>query len=135
MGLELKRLDHVNIRTARLDTMIAWYTRFLGMTVGARPDFSFPGAWLYAGPDPIIHLVGRESTPLSDQTDLNLEHFAISATGLRAFLDTLSAGAQRHDLRKVPGFPIVQVNLWDPDGNHIHVDFDAAEAKAEGIQS
>jgi hypothetical protein len=23
---------------------------------------------------------------------------------------------------------VLQVNVWDPDGNHIHVDFDLAEA-------
>jgi hypothetical protein len=27
----------------------------------------------------------------------------------------------------VPGFPIVQINIWDPDGNHLHVDFDPGE--------
>ncbi len=30
----------------------------------------------------------------------------------------------------VPGFPVVQVNLRDPDGNHIHIDFDQAEHDA-----
>jgi hypothetical protein len=30
----------------------------------------------------------------------------------------------------VPGFGTVQVNVHDPDGNHIHVDFAPAEAAA-----
>lgn len=28
----------------------------------------------------------------------------------------------------MPDFPIVQINPHDPDGNHIHIDFDASEA-------
>ena len=58
MTLAIKRLDHVNVRTANLDAMIEWYGDMLGMKTGPRPDFSFPGAWLYAGDDPVIHLVG-----------------------------------------------------------------------------
>ena len=63
MGVTLKRLDHVNVRTANLDAMIDWYGAMLGMTTGPRPDFPFPGAWLYIGNDPVIHLVGVETQP------------------------------------------------------------------------
>ena len=27
----------------------------------------------------------------------------------------------------------VQLNAWDPDGNHIHIDFSAEEADAAGM--
>ena len=129
MTVSLKRLDHVNVRTANLQGMVDWYGRMLGMTTGRRPDFDFPGAWLYAGDDPIIHLVGRDKAPSSDDGDLRLEHFAISATGLGDLIDRARASGERYKLLRVPGFPIIQVNLWDPDGNHIHIDFDIAEAE------
>jgi hypothetical protein len=32
-----------------------------------------------------------------------------------------------HETRRVPGLGIVQVNVWDPDGNHIHIDFQPSE--------
>ncbi len=35
---------------------------------------------------------------------------------------------QEYDARRVPGTNEVQVNIWDPDGNHIHVDFAASES-------
>ena len=129
----MKRLEHVNVRTANLDGMVEWYGRMLGMKTGPRPGFSFPGAWLYAGEHPIIHLVGREGRPGAADDDLRLEHFAISATGLVDLVERAKAAGERHDVRKVPDFPIVQVNLWDPDGNHIHIDFDAAEADGTGL--
>lgn len=129
----LKRLDHVNVRTANLEAMVEWYGRMLGMHPGPRPGFSFPGAWLYAGEHPIIHLVGREAQPGADESELRLEHFAVSATGLAELVERAKADGERYNVRKVPDFPIVQVNLWDPDGNHIHVDFDAAEAEGTGL--
>jgi catechol 2,3-dioxygenase-like lactoylglutathione lyase family enzyme len=132
MALNLKRLDHVNLRTANLDGMIAWYGRVLGMHPGPRPGFGFPGAWLYADGHPIVHLVGTETAPGADATDLRLEHFAISATGLKGLLERLDTEAAERHLRPVPDFGILQVNVWDPDGNHIHIDFDAAEA--EGLE-
>ena len=130
MTFALKRLDHVNVRTGNLDRMRAWYRDILGMSEGPRPDFSFPGAWMYAEGHPIVHLVGRDVAPIAGHDDLNLEHFAISAQGLGALIDRLEAASERYEMRHVPGFPIVQVNVWDPDGNHIHIDFNSAEAQA-----
>ncbi len=133
MPVALKRLDHVNLRTANLEGMIAWYGRVLGMQPGPRPGFSFPGAWLYADGHPIVHLVGVETAPGADPAGLRLEHFAITASGLKELLATLDADGATCRLSPVPDFGIVQANIHDPDGNHIHIDFDAAEAEGLGL--
>ena len=120
-------LDHLNVRTARLGDMIAWYENVLGLKEGWRPNFPFAGAWLYAGDRPLVHLVEVEQEPGSDPHDLKLEHGAFRGkdyAGLIAALD--KAGADRNVVR-VPGTSIIQVNVWDPDGNHLHIDFDAAD--------
>lgn len=132
MTVEVKKLDHVNVRTANLDGMVEWYGRMLGMLPGPRPDFPFPGAWLYAGEDAALHLIGVEAEPGADATDLKLEHFALRATGMKELLERAAGAGEKADVRKVPGFPIVQVNMWDPDGNHIHIDFGVDEAEAAG---
>ena len=129
---EITRLDHVNLRTAQLDTLVAWYRDMLGLVPGARPDFDFPGTWLYAGDRALVHLIGVQSPPADDHTDLRLEHFAFSATGLKPLLARLKAAGARTRLRRVTGFPVVQLNVWDPDDNHLHIDFDLAEA--EGLE-
>ena len=129
MDFALTRLDHVNVRTANLDAMTAWYCDRLGMQTGPRPSFDFPGVWLYAGGLAIIHLVGR-SVPPAPPENLALEHFAISATGLAKLLTRLDAVGEAYRTLRVPGMSLFQVNLWDPDGNHIHIDFDSAEADA-----
>lgn len=125
--MPLTGLDHVNIRTAKMDAMIAWYDDVLGLRAGPRPDFGFPGAWLYLGAHPIVHLVEVDhDVEVTDR--ISLEHFAFRATGLKAFLANLEERKIDARVSQVPGMPIVQVNVFDPEGNHIHVDFDAAEA-------
>lgn len=133
MGVRMKRLDHVNVRTSRLGEMILWYGEMLGMEPGPRPDFGFPGAWLYAGEHAVLHLIETEAEPGAAANDLKLEHFALSATGIGDLLTACRERGERAELRKVPDFPIVQVNLWDPDGNHIHIDFDEDEALSAGV--
>jgi catechol 2,3-dioxygenase-like lactoylglutathione lyase family enzyme len=128
MTVSIKKLDHVNLRTADLPRMIAWYRDVLGLREGPRPDFSFNGAWLYIGDDPVIHLVDVSTPPVAGQ-NLALEHFALAATGMAGLLEQLRSRGEPAKVRRVPDFPIVQVNLWDPDGNHLHVDFDLKEAE------
>lgn len=126
--MQLGALDHVNVRTSRLEAMVDWYGRVLGMPSGARPPFPFPGAWLYVGEQPFVHLVGTSEEPGADPADLKLEHFAFSAKGLSSFVAKLEAAGERFEKRVVPGFGITQVNVWDPDGNHIHIDFAPGDA-------
>lgn len=123
----IERLDHVNLRTGRLDEMVAWYGEVLGMTPGPRPDFGFPGAWLYANEQALVHLVAVDPGPGPQGDDLSLEHGAFSASGLAAFLALLDARGDRYRIVRIEDFGIVQVNIWDPDGNHLHIDFKASE--------
>ena len=127
--MRLGRLDHVNIRTANLLAMADWYCRVLGMQQGKRPPFAFPGAWLYCDGHPFVHLVGVGKQPAGG--DPTLEHFAFSASGLAEFTARLKAAGIAYRAAKVPGTAIIQINVFDPDRNHIHVDFNGEDEKAE----
>lgn len=129
--MKINGFSHVNLRTARLSEMIAWYSEVLGMHSGRRPDFGFGGAWLYLGDTPLIHLVEVPSEPRT--RDPKIEHFAFDASGIADFAARLEERGIAHTIDPVPGFPIVQINLHDPDGNHIHVDFDLTEAETVGL--
>jgi len=124
----IEALDHINIRTGQLEAMIDWYTEVLGLKSGPRPPFPFPGAWMYAGEHPLVHLVETDPAPTDPGVDLQLEHGAFRATGFDGFIARLKARDDRYEVARVPDFPIVQVNVWDPDGNHLHIDFDTADA-------
>ena len=123
--MPVESLDHVNLRTTRLADMIAWYGAVLGLENGMRPDFGFAGAWLYAGGRPVVHLIEVEEEARGSEGALKLEHFAFSATGLADFEGLLRERGERYRRSDNPLTGLVQMNVWDPDGNHIHVDFDA----------
>jgi catechol 2,3-dioxygenase-like lactoylglutathione lyase family enzyme len=122
----LLALDHVNIRTPHLERMVRFYCDVLGMTIGERPAFSFNGAWLYCDGRPVVHLVEIAQQP-RPSGQLRLEHLAFSAVGLREFVERLNALGVEHRLGRLPTYGTHQVNLHDPDGNRLHVDFSAEE--------
>ena len=122
--MQIGRLDHVNVRTAQLDAMIKWYDEILGLRMGPRPNFPFPGAWLYSGEDAVVHLVGVDGDPgAGAEQDLKLEHFAMSASGRSSFEERLVAAGEKFETVDLKEVGITQYNIWDPDGNHIHIDF------------
>ena len=126
--MQIGKLDHVNVRTCNLDAMVVWYTDILGLKPGDRPNFPFPGAWLYAGDQAVVHLVGVDGPAgAGSEADLKLEHFALSATGRAAFEEKLTTHNQEFRINELPDAGIVKYNVWDPDGNHIHIDFQLDE--------
>ncbi len=126
--MSIEKLDHVNLRTTQLGAMIDWYGAALGLQPGRRPDFPFPGAWLYAGNTVVLHLIGIDGPPgAGSERGLKLEHFAFSArdiASVQARLQTMGEPYQRVELLTLD---LAQLNLWDPDGNHLHLDFPSDE--------
>lgn len=121
----IQRLDHVNVLTANLAAMIDWYGDILDMHPGPRPPFSMGGAWLYANGLPYVHLV--ETGSKRQSVEPKIEHFAFAATGLPEFLEKLDGRGIAYTVDKVIETPLLQVNIADVDGNHIHVDFASEE--------
>jgi catechol 2,3-dioxygenase-like lactoylglutathione lyase family enzyme len=123
--MPLSDLDHVNIRTANLETMIRFYAEVLGLTLGERPPFRFGGAWLYCGEKAAVHLVEVAETPSTGEP--RIEHFAFRARGLTETLEALRDNGSPYSTNLIPGGGIRQVHTRDPDGNHIELQFAANE--------
>jgi len=115
-------LDHVNLRTAHVAEMSEFYRTVLGLEVGARPAFSFAGAWLYCGERAVVHLVEVAEQP-NPSGELRLEHFAFRARGFDELEQKLRVAGIEYRVSKLFGTEIRQLNLRDPDGNRIHLDF------------
>jgi len=54
----INSLDHCSIRTTKLQETRDFFVDILGLEDGKRPDFPFPGAWLYTDSTAVIHLIG-----------------------------------------------------------------------------
>ena len=120
--MALVKFDHVNIQTTNLAAMSAFYGEVLGLPAGYRPPFGFGGAWHYCGETAVVHLVEVPSRP-DPVGNPQLEHFALQANGMAEFLGRLQRHRVPYRIAVVPDIEIRQVNLHDPDGNHIHIDF------------
>ncbi len=128
--MALSALDHVTLRTARIDVLTDFYGKVLGLKPGKRPGFEFPGAWLYCGDRPTVHLVEVADSP--EVPSPRIEHFAFRAENLAEFLALLRESGVAYRTNIVPDFEIRQVHIHDPDGNHVEIAFGPEEEAEMG---
>ena len=117
----LKGIDHVNIGTAKLAETIAFFEG-LGLTPGWRPPFAFAGAWLYAGDRAVVHLVELPK-PKAASDGAALDHFAFSIGDYEGVRQKLDASGIPYRAIAVPGAPIRQLFLRDPNGVAIELNY------------
>jgi len=119
-------MNHFTILTDDVPRTVEFYGRLLGLTDGPRPDLGFPGAWMYAGDDAILHIVGGKS-----REHLRagvIDHMAFTAQGLSETIATLVAYNIEHTCRQQVGTGFWQVFFFDPNGARVELDFAASEA-------
>ncbi len=121
----LVNLDHYTVCARDLNASIDFYESVLGLKRGKRPNFNFPGAWLYAGAAPIVHLVGDRAKDQPGTTG-HLDHIAFLCRDLPAFRERLKQLGQIFDERRVPDQAIIQLFLIDPDGIKVELNFPLA---------
>lgn len=151
--MEIKRIDHYSIRTLDVEASRKFYTEVIGLTVGPRPAFPFPGLWLYNGEPPadlehahgnygIVHVMGvdsddpqglidtvgyRDPDTLKGSTGA-LDHVALSVTGRAGMLERCRRLSVSFFERTVPALGLHQVFIKDPNGITVELNFPAAEA-------
>ncbi|MEX1107889.1 MAG: VOC family protein [Dongiaceae bacterium] len=114
-------LDHYTIGTPDLGRSVAFYENAIGLTSGPRPPFDFPGAWLYAGDRPIVHLFVADA-PGAPRTGA-FDHIAFTAQDIEAMVKRLEAGGIAYRRQTVPGRAAQQLFLTDPDGIQLELTF------------
>lgn len=127
--MHINHLDHVNLRTAQMNEMADWYTSVLGIARAKRPNFPDVGEWLASNETVMVHLVAiDEPNMVGSEASLKLEHFAFKASGSPDDFETkLKRLEERYTRVDVDHIQMTVFNVWDPDGNHIHVDFPFSE--------
>ena len=121
-------MNHFTILTDDLEKTLAFYDEHLGLRPGARPPFTFPGAWLYAegGNEPILHIVaGIDKHRLVKGV---IDHMAFTGRDLPATAKKLKEQGIAYELRKLPAYGTWQLFFHDPNGAKVEIDFDPAEA-------
>lgn len=143
-------LNHYSIRTTNLEASRRFYADVLGLSVGPRPDFPFPGAWMYRGDhgdvaNAVVHIIGIDLNDAEglkgylgnrDESSLAgsgaVDHIAFFADGLAGMIDHLKGRGVSYRERTVPAIALHQLFLDDPCGIVIELNFPAAEKAALG---
>ena len=129
-------LHHFNLKTSRLDEMIAWY----GVVVGMRPNYSFPGgAWLTN--DGANHRLALLVSPALSDDPAKLMHngFHHSAFEYPSMGDLLDTYVRLKALGITPHASLdhgLTTSLYyeDPDGNSVELQSDNFGSWAESSE-
>ena len=131
--MPIARMDHFTIVTKDAEATAKFYGDMLGFTKGPRPNFKFPGAWLYNDGKPILHVIQKDEIPEGSGV---LDHMAFWGTDLAGYIGKLKARGLSYDLRQLPengpGAGVWQLFFMDPNGAKVEIDLAATEAKPAG---
>jgi catechol 2,3-dioxygenase-like lactoylglutathione lyase family enzyme len=133
--MPIETLDHYSVRTLDVAKTRSFYEMAIGLTSGPRPNFPFPGAWMYAGDRAMVHIIGVDAADSSgllgylgsrsyslDGTGA-FDHIAFVASDLEAMRAHFAANQIDFRERDVPGLALHQIFLTDPNGVTIELNF------------
>jgi catechol 2,3-dioxygenase-like lactoylglutathione lyase family enzyme len=121
----IEAMNHFTVLAEDLAGTVDFYVSLLGLQPGPRPDLGFPGAWLYVGGQPVLHIVAGR--PLPEPRAGVIDHVAFSARGLAQEKARLESRGVPITLRRLAGSGTWQLFCHDPNGARVELDFDAAE--------
>jgi catechol 2,3-dioxygenase-like lactoylglutathione lyase family enzyme len=120
------RMDHFTIVSDQLQATRNFYVEVLGLIEGPRPPFPVPGFWLYAGEQPVLHVVGVLKMP--EPRRGVLDHMAFHARDLQTMCTHLTQHGVSFRIIRSPGVERTwQLFMQDPNGVEVELDFDASE--------
>ena len=138
--MALKTFEHVLILADDVDKTKDFYVDILGLNIGYRPDFPFKGYWLYLDENPkaaCIHLAMRKQDTGQDyyigkKDDVKsgsgaIDHVAFNADDIECMKAKLDKISMEYTHRKVPGFPLEQLFIMDPDGVKVELNYATSE--------
>ena len=100
---------------------------------GPRPQFNFPGAWLYSAGHAVLHLNDISQTDKRQPPDSGvIDHVAFSSRGFEAMKQHLTGKGVLYRVNQVPNSTRWQIFLRDPNNVEIELNF---ETKNETVAS
>jgi len=116
------RFDHVNVSMGDSHALRALFEGVMELQPGFRPPFPFPGLWLYAGDQAVVHAVNDAN--LSAQTgELRFGHIAFrSEQPASQVMARLHSSKLSFKVARVPEDNIAQIFVLLPGGLVVELD-------------
>ncbi|TXM72679.1 glyoxalase [Methylobacterium sp. WL12] len=118
------RLDHATLRTRDLKGHRRFFANVFDLRDGFRPAFDFPGHWLYADGEPVVHLIparARTHDPVASAE--GIDHVAFLRDDHDAFRRRLDDHGIPYSRMELPEIGERRVFLHAPGGMLIEVAF------------
>lgn len=115
-------LDHINIDTSKPEETVAFYEGVLGLENRPqdRPDFGFPGAWLFLDGHPVVHLnFIDEDDRFANRSAFN--HIAFEGSDFAAMCALLDDKGLKYKTSERPEISLSQIFVNDPNGVRVEV--------------
>ncbi len=139
--MPLENLNHFLVLADDLEVTRDFYVEVLGLRVGDRPPFQFPGYWIYLGDRAVVHLA-KLNADQSQKDYLGahqraadtgaIDHVAFEATGLKEMIAKLAACDIPARHRRVPDVGLYQLFIQDPNGVTVELNYPASEGAEFG---
>ena len=115
-------LDHINIDTSKPDETIAFYEEVLGLENRPqdRPDFGFPGAWLFLGDVALVHLNFIDEDGRSERRNA-FNHIAFAGSDFVGLCELLDNRGVTYKTSERPEISLSQVFVADPNGVKVEI--------------
>jgi catechol 2,3-dioxygenase-like lactoylglutathione lyase family enzyme len=109
-------LDHINIRATDIEAVRDFLVDLVDLVDGPRPEFDFPGYWLYLGDRPVVHLAPFDGNPDGGWVD----HVAFAGFEFAATRERLDRKGYTYGVGGIPGGPR-QLFVFGPEGLKIEM--------------
>lgn len=133
-------LFHIAIKTGRPEASKRFYEQIFGMTESPRPPFEFPGYWMQLSTPhggSIFHIYTGSAALGNDGLVPTgsgaIDHIALSAHGFDDIRQRCRTLGIPYRERAVPGFPLWQIFLYDPNGIQFELNFHSAFEARDGV--
>jgi catechol 2,3-dioxygenase-like lactoylglutathione lyase family enzyme len=119
--IPIKSINHLGRMTKRLEPSRKFYRDVLGFREVARPNFDFPGAWLF-NYGMMIHLIYNEHAPDPDgEIQTRGDHLALHVDDVAAAEQLLKEHGVEYRKNVLADRGLIQIFCRDPDGHHVEL--------------
>lgn len=127
-------LDHYALLCSNPERTTRFYEEIIGLRLGPRPALSFPGAWLYAGDTPIVHIIFDKKIPGGETGAV--DHLAFAARGsVEEMHERLRRNGIEFSSRVIERTGVTQIFFRDPDNVGVELNFAPSQRRVESSAS
>lgn len=128
--MPITQMQHYMVLSKDLEKTRRFYCDVLGLRIGPRPPFDFEGLWIYIGDVAVVHVAGQASYEATGRlTDVvaerhgsgSVDHIAFAADNWDELVASFDEHGVEYRASVVPGRPLRQLFVHDPDGIQIEI--------------